>query len=354
MKSTERRGGGPAGRRPAIVLWIVALAAAILVLSLLALEGRGPSRPAGVPPSETTRSTKRDSGLAPSSGRSEGVATGADLGPPGGGGSEPPEPLHRTCRIEVEIVGSPGRDAGETLVVASRWRGHAAAGAETLARISIPRGVDSGQLELPPGDYTVQASSSASVSEPVRATLTAESRGLRLQLTMVACAALRGSVSSASGDPVQDLPVHVLDGDQVLGSTSSSITGGFELPCLPPGTWRVLAGPLRGPLLALDQVAVEEQAQPIHLVLPALGGIEVIALDAHGAVVPDLELEAVGPEGRRMELRTDFEGRASSRLVLPGLWRVFGEAGRLGRGNAALEVEAGGTGRVELILRPVR
>jgi hypothetical protein len=127
------------------------------------------------------------------------------------------------------------------------------------------------------------------------------------------------------------------------------------MPCVPPGNWSLVVGMLEGPVLGPREVVVDPLGTaPGELVLPPLGAIEIAVQDEAGAPVPDLELSGQGGTGGRLELRTDFGGSASSELALPGLWRFFADAGPLGRGNAVLEVEAGGRAQATLTLRRPR
>jgi hypothetical protein len=172
-------------------------------------------------------------------------------------------------------------------------------------------------------------------------------------LTLSGCARLTGFVVRDSGDPVQDLAVHVIDGTGQLVDAGRTTTGGrFELPCVPLGSWWLVAGALEGPLLGPRQVLVHDGGTGLgNLELPPLGAVEILVRDEAGAPVPDLELSGLGGTGGRLALSTDFDGRAASELALPGTWRFFGDAGPLGRGNAVLEVEAGGRAQATLTLR---
>jgi hypothetical protein len=266
--------------------------------------------------------------------------------PPFGDGTASPEGA-----IAVSVVGlQPGAQA---LVAASHWRDHPGAEAEIAAELLLPPGEARGLLFVGPGAYAVQARSGAWTSGVERAEVVEGEPAVEVELALVACARVRGNVLGARGDGVPDLEVHALDADdQVVSTTLTGFAGGFELACVPAGDWSLVVGAIDGPLLPPRRIAVgPDGCPPQELVLPSLGAFEVVVRDEAGAVVPELDLDAIGGDGGRLELRTDFGGRAASELALPGTWRVFADAGELGRGNAVFEVAEGERARAELVLR---
>lgn len=341
---TARRGGAA---RPLFAA--VAVAGALVVLLLRFAGAPAPSSGAALPPA--ARAPELEEHPEPTAPPVSREMVSADA--PEVALAIPPEGPALAGALEISLAWPAEAQAQETEVEASRWRLHPAAAAEVAGRLVIASGTDRGRLQLPPGSYALLARAAGWTSDVVRVDVEDTTYLRAVELAMSGCAALEGSVVDAAGLPVEDLTVHVIDEHgQLLDSATTSFGGGFELPCVPPGSHSLLIGVLEGPLIdPLELTVAPEGAALPDVVLPPLGAVEILVLDEAGAPVPDVELSGLGGTGGRLLLSTDFDGRAASELALPGTWRFFADSGALGRGNAVLEVEAGGRAQATLTLR---
>ncbi len=245
-------------------------------------------------------------------------------------------------------------DSDESVeVLVSAWRTHPGAPSELRSRADAPASRGQVELQLPGGSYSVRAAAAGRTSSARRVDLDVRSPDAEVELLLEPCAVAQGALLQHDGLPAADIAVHVVDAaGQWLGSASSGPDGAYTLECVPPVAGRLLVGALAGPWIApIDVDLSVVRLRVPDVTLPPMGRLVVEVRDEFGAFVPDLALGGLSDSSVRLELQTDARGIAACALVPPGTWRVFGDAGPLGRGNIAFEVTAGIESRVELRLR---
>jgi hypothetical protein len=267
---------------------------------------------------------------------------------------EPVAPAEPPRGTLVVVLTGPGTKTAHAIeVLVSDWRKHAGAVLEQRTRTYVPAGLLRTELQLPGGSYSVRAQAPGWASASVRADLGVRSPSAQVELRLVPSTSARGVVLQHDGSPAADVPVHVVDAaDQWLATARTGHDGGYALDGLPALLGRLVVGSLAGPLVAPLEVDLSAPLLRVpDVTLAPTGRIAVEVRDEFGASVPDLALTAQSDSGVRLELASDASGLAVCAHVPPGAWRVFGDAGPLGRGNAVFEVAADAESRVELRLR---
>lgn len=254
----------------------------------------------------------------------------------------------------VVVIAAPLPESAQRIELwVHAWRSHAGAAREVVQHTEVPAGTGRAEFSLPGGSFALHARANGRVSAVRRVDLDVRRPNAEVELELVPARALHGVVLSHDGLPAVDLPLHFIDGSgQWLASTASDPRGLYRFEGLPPVAGLVLVGALAGPLtspLDVDLGQGDERAPDVAL--SPMGAVQIEVRDEFGAIVPALALSGVSDSSVRLELETDAWGIAASTFVPPGLWRVFADAGPLGRGNVACEVAAGAPTTVTLGLR---
>lgn len=268
--------------------------------------------------------------------------------------AEPAAPDASPRGTLVVVLSGPGtRTAHAIEVLVSDWRKHAGATLEVRERTHVPAGILRTERVLPGGSYSVRAQAPGWASASVRVDLDVRTPSAQVELRLEPSTSARGIVLQHDGQPAADVAVHVVDAaGQWLASTRTGDDGTYALDRLPALLGRLVVGSLAGPLAPpLDVDLSAPLLRVPDVTLAPMGRLAVEVRDELGAGVPRLALTGLCDSGARLELESDAGGLAVAAHVPPGAWRIFGDAGALGRGNVVFEVTAGAESRVELRLR---
>jgi hypothetical protein len=209
------------------------------------------------------------------------------------------------------------------------------------------------ELALPPGDYSVRAEAQAVGSQPASVHVERGRSTEPLTLVLSGLAALSGSVRDESGAPVAGLPVFLRDPRGLAATVETDPDGDFALPPLPGGRYELLLGAQEAPIVASLPVDLAEPVQELEpQVVPVLGWVELTVLDGAGRPAPLASFSGSGNRGGLLEGETDAQGRATVRLLPPGMYRVVASHPTLGRASEVFPLGGGEGSQVELVLRP--
>jgi hypothetical protein len=184
-----------------------------------------------------------------------------------------------------------------------------------------------------------------------------DSQRVIVHVALQPAAFVEGLVEDATGAPVADLPLHLhllAGGEQ--RTTHSDARGAYLFEDVPDGEYRLFAGHPMSPVVpALDLAVSPPSLHVPRIVLPPLGEIRALVVDADGLPVAEARVEGWGANGGRVEVRTDAQGEALQRFLPAGrynlrAWAGVGPARRTGR--SVFELTAGGTHKLRIQLDP--
>jgi hypothetical protein len=208
-------------------------------------------------------------------------------------------------------------------------------------------------LAIAPGDYTVRAEAPALGSQPASVQVEAQRAAPPLTIVLAGLAALSGSVRDESGAAVAGLAVLLHDPRGVAATAETDPEGLFALPPVPGGQYELLLGSLESPIVPPVPIALIESVQEKEpRIVPVLGWLELSVLDGLGRPAPQVRFSGSGDRGGFLEGETDAQGRATVRLLPPGVYRVVASHPTLGRASQAVSLGSGEGSQVGLTLRP--
>ncbi len=341
---SRREGLIAAPERGAALLWVAALAALSLI-GWMAISGRGDGPPV-------------DAGTAPQ-GRSAEPRSAEELPGPGGPLEEPAPGPRTLGSIEARPAGGDGgytrvfdgvgTIAGQVRMADGsappRWTLHLEPSLVTRGRgEAVTRTVEAAPAEetfevrdLPMGAYRVFATAPGHRSAAVEVALY-KLEGLEhlpgmnyvnLTVTLQGMASVDGIVRRASGDPADDLPVHLLPhagaapGDRL--SATTDLAGVYRFDAVPEGSWLLCVGDPVAPLVSPRPVRVGTRALELDDVqLPALATLELMVVDEAARPFPDVDVVGYlrGAGRGSIRGRTGPQGRLRADYLQPGPWRV--------------------------------
>jgi hypothetical protein len=226
-------------------------------------------------------------------------------------------------------------------------------------RVVFEKGEREFALEgIPLGGYQLRAEAK-DMSGPAELLLLArpDSHDVIVHVALRPAAFVEGWVEDAAGAPVEGLPM-VLE-PLAGGEARSALTdarGGYRFDNVPDGEHRLSAGRPPSPLAAPLELAVLPPSLSVpRIVVPALGELEILVLDAFGQPVAGATVEGWGSGGGTVRETTDRMGSARARHLPAGritlnAWSGEGEARRIGR--ATVELASAASARVEVHLAP--
>ena len=158
---------------------------------------------------------------------------------------------------------------------------------------------------------------------------------------------VRGLLVSDTVADLSGIPVFLHGGGGEPLATTCSGEGEFRFDAPEGGSFTLRVGAEDASWVGdIDLATVSGQ---VRIELPPLGEIAVSVLDPLGTPVPDIEVRSEGKGGRRAHVADAF---GEARFVLPpGAHRFYSSDPLLGRGNAAIDVEAGSRLAVEVHLK---
>ncbi|HVS11735.1 MAG TPA: carboxypeptidase-like regulatory domain-containing protein [Planctomycetota bacterium] len=277
------------------------------------------------------------------------------IGPePGGDAQSPalPELASGRGRLRVRLAGDA---SGERWFVSlAPWRLHLQAPPGSVRQEPAPEGAVELVIELPLGSYAVRAIAGSRSSHVVRADLSQAAPEAALELALLPLVEVLGTVLTSVGEPAADLQVFAEDAaGQLLATSPTDTLGRFQLPGLPAGPCRIGVGSPAGAILPRLEVEARAPrlvvAEPIAL--PSLAELAIEVVDPSGTPVSLAPIHGWRDGGGHFALSADGSGAATARHLLPGLWRVHAESPGVGRGNRHVELAAGETGRIGIVLR---
>lgn len=163
-----------------------------------------------------------------------------------------------------------------------------------------------------------------------------------------AASILTGELIDAEGLGREGIELFLLGPRSTSSRNRSSARGSFRFEGLERGRHRLRVGSRDSPWIPEITVDLEDGLVDLGAIaLPPLGSIDILVVDESGAPVPGARVFVPGS----YELESDAHGRCSVGSLPAGLHRWFGSLADIGRGNTVLELAAGESASIRIVLR---
>jgi hypothetical protein len=127
--------------------------------------------------------------------------------------------------------------------------------------------------------------------------------------------------------------------------------GSFLIDDVKKGAYQLRVGSSDNPILPPISVQVHRTNTRVEdIVLPVLGVIEGVVVDAAGRILEDQAVDGYGDSGGSIRTRTDAYGEFEVRFLPQGRYTLFARSENLGVGKVRTQLAAGERAKVEIRL----